>query len=151
MKTYTFKVTETITKTIEVEADTFAQAEIKALEAGLDYGNDPATRVAELLKVTDGSKYPLEANGWNLESPDNLSYWKQVDLDFYKAICLYWLDTTRGDEGWNPERDAWCVIEAEGDTAGEALEALDIMPWTISDVGRRVEVEKMLLDYIEGK
>lgn len=94
-------------------------------------------------------KYPVLVNGWNLEYKENMTYYK-VFGKRVEAICLMWIDTVRGDEGYNEEGDAWIGISADGSTLADAEEMLDIMPFKITEVGRRVEAEKMMFKYMKN-
>lgn len=94
--------------------------------------------------------YPMEINGWlySLDA-DSMTYWKQTDGKF-EAICMIWLDTVEGDEGYRPDGDVWVGISADDkDFLDDALEMLNIMPFNITEVGRRVEVEKWMIEYME--
>lgn len=151
-------MTETIVKTVEVVADSYGAAEIKALETDMstpDTDSDIVeANLVEIKEVPMVGKFPLEINGWKLAYPDVTDPFYVKDFGRgkgYTALCLMWLDTVRGDEGYNADGDVWTIIEADGNTAEDALEALDIMPFSISDVGRRVEVEEMLLNYIRNR
>lgn len=93
--------------------------------------------------------YPMEINGWEyILDPYGMSYWKERDTH-YDVICLMWIDTVKGDDGYNSQADAWCGVIADGNTLDDALEMLDIMPFEITNVMRREEAEKELINYME--
>lgn len=93
--------------------------------------------------------YPVLVNGWNyLDDPESMSYYK-VFGKHVEVICLLWLDTVRGDEGYNEEGDAWIGVSADGNSIDDAEEMLNIMPCEITEVGRRVEAEKWLIEYMK--
>ena len=94
--------------------------------------------------------YPMEINGWHYDlDADSMGYWKQKDGK-YEAICLMWMDTVEGDEGYNEEGDVWIGISADDkDSLDDAMEMLNIMPFNITEVGRREEAEKWLVEYME--
>lgn len=88
-------------------------------------------------------------NGWNyLDDPESMSYYK-VFGKRVEVVCLLCLDTARGDDGYNEEGDAWIGISADGSTLADAEEMLDIMPFEITEVGRRTEVEKLMFKYMK--
>lgn len=93
-------------------------------------------------------KYPVLVNGWNLEYEENMTYYK-VFGKRVEAICLMWIDTARGNDGYNEEGDAWIGISADGSTLADTEEMLDIMPFEITEVGRRTEVEKLMFKYMK--
>lgn len=93
--------------------------------------------------------YPMEINGWNYSlDADSMGYYKEFD-NHYKAVCLFWLDTVRGDDGYNPEGDCWIGLVADGNTLADAIEMLGIMPFEIVHPMRREEAEKELIKYME--
>ena len=150
---YKFVVTETVKKYVEVEAETQEEAEEIAANEDMDKNYDSYDREVTLLGATSLESingYPKYINGWNLEYADNMTYWKKAD-NYFRAVCLMWLDTVEGDEGYNPEHDSWVIIEAYGDTIEEAFEALDIMPWSISDVMPRKDVEYTMIEWFKSQ
>lgn len=157
-KTFKIKIVETVEKTVEIKADNLYEAEMIAQDEdmGKNY-NDYSFTTTLLEERHDNCKYPVYINGWNLVYPENLTYWKERKPNrnrknsIYVAVSLYWLDTIRGDEGYNPEHDSWVILKGIGDTVEEALEDLDIMPGVISDVGRRDDIENVLFTWMESE
>ena len=150
---YRFCVVETVKKYVEFEADNLDEANEIALRVSVDKNPDSCEREASLLGVESLESingFPKYINGWNLEYAENMTYWKKGN-NSYKAVSLYWLDTVRGDEGYNPEGDSWVILEAYGDTVDEALEALDIMPFPISDVMPRKDAEYTMLEWFKSQ
>lgn len=93
--------------------------------------------------------YPMEINGWKYSlDADSMSYYKEC-CDHSVAVCLFWLDTVKGDDGYNPEGDCWIGFAAIGDTLTDAIEMLDIMPFEIVHPTCREEAEKELIKYME--
>ena len=150
---YRFCVVETVKKYVEFEADNLDEANEIALMVSVDKNPDSCEREANLLGVESLetiNNYPKYINGWNLEYAENMTYCKKGN-NSYKAVSLYWLDTVEGDEGYNPEHDSWVILEAYGDTVDEALEALDIMPFPISDVMPRKDAEYTMLEWFKSQ
>ena len=150
---YKFVVTETVKKYVEVEAETQEEAEEIAANEDMDKNYDSYDREVTLLGATSLETingYPKYINGWNLEYPENMTYWQKCD-NFFVAVSLYWLDTVEGDEGYNPEGDSWVILKAYGDTLEEALEGLDIMPFPISDVMPRKDAEYTMIEWFKSQ
>jgi len=150
---YKFVVTETVKKYVEVEAESQEEAEEIAANEDMDKNFDSYDREVTLLGATSletVNGYPKHINGWNLEYPENMTYWKKGKNSF-RAVSLYWLDTVDGDEGYNPEHDSWVILDAYGDTLEETLEALDIMPFPISDVMPRKDAEYTMIDWFKSQ
>ena len=101
------------------------------------------------------NNYPMEINGWNYSGDaDCMSYWKdynQAKSEWRQsvAVSLCWLDTAKGDDGYNPEGDVYCCLEAEGRNAQDALNNLYDTNCCFGDVMRRDEAEKYLIKYME--
>ena len=150
---YKFFVTETVKKYVEVEAETQEEAEEIAANEDMDKNFDSYDREVTLLgaiSLETVNGYPKNINGWNLEYTENMTYWKKGN-NSYRAVSLYWLDTVEGDEGYNSEHDSWVILEAYGDTLEEALEALDIMPFPISDVMPRKDAEYTMIEWFKSQ
>lgn len=93
--------------------------------------------------------YPMTINGWEFTlDPIGMTYWKQFGSR-YEVISLFWMDTVKGDEGYYPGGDCWIGISADGNTLDDAVEMLDIMPFTVVETMRRAEAEKELIKYME--
>ena len=140
MSKFIFKLVATVEKMVEIEADNYADAEALANMTDMGCGYDSYSLDTDLLEERkEDCKYPIYVNGWNLVHPENLTYWKKRD-NCCVAVCLFQLNEN--------DNDSWIILKGIGDTVDEALEDLDIMPFTISDVGSRDTVEWMLLNWI---
>lgn len=84
-----------------------------------------------------------EINGWNCLYAENITYYKQYEDGEYKAICMFQLEDTDGNN------DRWVAICGYGDTADEAIEQLDIMPWCFSDIMSKDDLAEALLNYMK--
>lgn len=150
---YKFVVVETVKRWVEIEAETQEEAEEMALDVDMEKNPDFYEREAVCLETVsldtvDGC--PKYVNGWNLECAENMTYWKN-EKDFFVAVCLYWLDTVEGDEGYNPEQDSWVILKAYGDTLEEAIESLDFMPMTISDVMPKKDAAYTMIEWFKSQ
>lgn len=142
---YKFVVTETVKKYVEVEAETQEEAEEIAANEDMDKNYDSYDREVTLLGATSletVNGFPKYINGWNLEYAENMTYWKEGNNSF-RAVCLYQLDTIEGND--------WVILEAYGDTLEEALEALDVMPFPISDVMPRNDAEYTMIEWFKSQ
>ena len=83
-------------------------------------------------------KYPVLVNGWNLKYEGNMTYYK-VFGKRVEAICLFCLE----------DDNVWLGFFANGDTLDEAVESLDIMPFTIVKADNRMEAEKRMIKYMK--
>ena len=152
-KLYKYLVTETVKKWVEVEAEDEQEAYSLAVMEDMsknfdDYQLDATLEEVEYLRPD----YPQRLNGWewNLDA-DSLTYWKRKQNGI-EVMGLVWLDTVRGDEGWNEDGDCYCVTAWVGNndiSVEDALEGWSETCRDVSSVMRRKDAENWLFDYME--
>lgn len=145
-KIYKFHLIEQVEKYVEVEAENAEEAEM--LASNTDMRIEPDYYELEVRQIEErfiDNELPLIVNGWHLEYPENLTYWKQFKDGGFKAVCIYKLEDTIEDE------DRWVTNCGYGDTSEEAIEQLGIMPWCFSDVMTKSDVMEALLNYMRDK